>query len=80
MTTGPHVSNFDQSVDEGVEELLAQGGWVPHAAMDHWGKVRRDEDGVYREEVWRYNVPVETMEAPTLSALMVVVNEKYGYD
>jgi len=59
-----------------MESLLA-GEMVEHFAWDHWGKVRLEGD-TFKEEVWQWNAPVETIEAASLEALVGLVNGKYG--
>jgi len=77
----PKMSNFDGSIDDGLEEALKEPGtYSEHAAWDHHGKVWWDaEEGVFKEEVWQYKVPVAVLSAPTLQELRETVNEEYGW-
>lgn len=77
----PHMSNFDDSIDDGMEEGLKEPGtYSEHCAWDFHGKVWWDaEAGVFKEEVWQYKTPVDVLEAPTLRELMETVNEKWGW-
>jgi hypothetical protein len=77
----PHMSNFDHEIDEGMEEGLKEPKtYSEHCAWDFHGKVWYDADeGVFKEEVWRYKEPVAVMSAPTLQELMTTVNDEWGW-
>ena len=77
----PHMSNFDGVIEDGMEEGLKEPGtYGKHCAWDHYGKVWWDaEEGVFKEEVWNYRVPVAVMSAPTLRELMENVNNEWGW-
>lgn len=77
-----HMSNADQSIDDGLAEALrAEPGKVcaQHAAWNFCGYTYF-EDGQYRTQVWVRGTPRETVSAPTLDALMTITNDKYGWD
>lgn len=74
------MSNFDHSIDDGLEDALRAGGvFGRHAAWNFNGKVWF-ADGLFHEEVWRYHAPVGTHSAATLPELMQIVNDEYGHD
>jgi hypothetical protein len=74
-------SNFDHTFEDGTVAALADGShYVAHAAWDHWGKIHLLNEGVYEEEVWRYNAPVEKLQASSLEELVSLVNDEYGHD
>lgn len=75
------MSNFDYTIDEGLEEALRSDTDVfgTHAAWNFHGKVYFSE-GQFHEEVWVYGEHVATISAPSLSELMKEVCEEYGYD
>ena len=75
-----HMSNCDHTIDDGMaEQLRAAPGRVysRHAGWNFNGKVWF-EDGLFREEVWIYHRPRETISAKSLRELMDAVNERYG--
>jgi hypothetical protein len=75
------MSNFDGEIDEGVEEALKRGDvYTHHAAWDFNGLVWYDtEREVFIEEIWRYQMPVGTYEAPDLRELMRLTNDDWGW-
>jgi hypothetical protein len=75
------MSNFDNEIDEGVEEALKAGDWYcHHAAWDFNGLVWYDAElGMFIEEIWRYKTQVGTYQAPTLRELMDLTNDDWGW-
>lgn len=75
------MSNFDGSIDDGMEEALKEPGtYSHHDAWDFNGKVWWDaEEGVFKEEIWVYRAPQAVMSAPTLRELMNTVNDEWGW-
>jgi hypothetical protein len=74
------MTNFDYTIDEGMEEALRAGNvYGRHAAYNFNGLVFF-RDGKFHEEVWVYHAPTEVVSADSLSELMRAVNEKYGSD
>ena len=76
------MSNFDRSIDEGLEEVLkafpgevygTYAGWDFHARV--WF-----EDGQFHAEVWRYRSPQKVFSCDTLHEIMSEVSSEYGYD
>ena len=74
------MSNFDHSIDEGLEKALQKGkcyaqyaGWN-FCGEVYWGK----KEQIYICEVSRYNIWVDTIQADTLEEIMEKVSEKYG--
>ena len=77
---GLGMSNFDHSIDKGLEELLKEHAgqkYVYHAAWNFSGYVWY-EKGRFHDQVWIHEAPLEEFEADTLEELMSLVNEKYG--
>jgi len=76
------LSNFDHSIDEGLEEALKAKlakVYAQHSAWNFCGYVWF-ENNTFHEQIWRYNSPVAEMEADSLEALMEAVNSEYGDD
>jgi len=74
------MSNFDHSIDEGLDDALRAGGvFGRHAAWNFNGRVWFS-GGLFYEEVWCYGKPIGQHSAATLPELMQVVNDKYGHD
>jgi hypothetical protein len=75
------MSNFDHSVDDGLEEALRAGMKGRHAAWEFNGLVWLDErTGLFCEVVRRYHEVVAVHAAPTLKELMHEVNDEHGWD
>lgn len=76
------LSNFDSSIEEGLEEQLRLAPFqlqAPHHAWNFCGRVYFD--GVqFVEEVHQFHKHVDTLKAPTLEKLMREVNDKWGWD
>lgn len=75
------LSNFDFTVDDGVEsELRKKPLWAGYPARDFYGYVWFEEEGFYCE-VWQYNSYQTTMGPfQNLNGLMVGVSEKFGFE
>jgi hypothetical protein len=74
------MSNFDHSIDDGMEDALKVGNcYGAHAAWNFYGRVFY-KDGKFHEEVWSYGGIIEVISADSLAELMALVNEKYGKD
>lgn len=79
--SGKGMSNFDHSVDPGMEDDLRAGMRGEHSAWNFHGVVWFDPDkGVFREEVKVYGAVRGTWSAPTLEELMHEVNDRFGWD
>ena len=77
--TGRGMSNFDHTVDEGMEDDLRAGMRGTHAAWNFHGEVWYDPDEqVFREEIRQYQAVQGTRSAATLEELMQVVNDEFG--
>lgn len=75
------MSNFDQSVDDGLEADLRAGMRARHSAWNFNGQVWYDGTAdVFREEVSVYHVVRAEHSAATLEELMRVVNDEFGWD
>lgn len=75
------MSNFDHSVDDGLEDDLRAGMRGTHSAWNFNGQVWYDPDEqVFKEDVWVYHVKQATLSAPTLENLMRVVNDEFGWE
>lgn len=73
------MSNFDHSIDDGLSERLQEEKcFARHSGWEFNGLVWF-EDNQFHEEVWRYRVYQETINANTLPELMKMVNDKYGW-
>jgi hypothetical protein len=74
-----HMSNFDHSIDDGMEQRLREGGTCSeHSGWDFHGDVWFADDQ-FHEEVFTYHVYRETFSAPTLGELMELVDDQYGH-
>jgi len=76
------MSNFDNSIKDGLEKLLIENeavGYSGHAGENFYGHVYYI-DGVFKEDIWSYGIIVATMEATSLRELMNNVNDVYGWD
>ena len=74
------ISNFDNSIDDGLEEVLrGRKVYAQHSAWNFCGYVWYDESAFY-EEVWIYGKPREILIAESLSDLLKLVNDKYGWE
>jgi hypothetical protein len=74
------MSNFDNAIDEGLEEDLRAGMVTSHAAWNFNGTYVWFADGMFHEAVFRYHGLQEIVSAPDLRALMDEVNERYGWE
>lgn len=73
------MSNFDGSIDEGLDEYLRGGARdARHYAWDFNGELRF-EGGLYYEDVYRYGNLIGTVSAASLRELMTAVNDQYGW-
>lgn len=73
------MSNFDHEIDVGFEDFLRDGGTGAYAALDLNGSVWF-EDGKFHCEIWRFKEYRETISADTLSEIMELASDKYGYE
>jgi hypothetical protein len=72
------MTNFDHSIDEGLEEELRTGKkYGTHTAWNFCGYVWF-QDEKFHEEVWHYNEYQETYSADSLRELMEDVNMEWG--
>jgi hypothetical protein len=79
--SGKGMSNFDHTVDPGLEDDLRAGMRGEHSAWNFHGEVWFDPDeGVFKEEVSVYGVKRGVLSAPTLEELMRAVSDEYGWD
>jgi len=75
------MSNFDHSVDEGLEADLRAGMRGVHAAWNFNGMLWYDEaEGRFYEAVSRYHLLAGVVGAADLPDLMREVNDIYGSD
>lgn len=76
---GLEMSNFDGSIDDGLADALRGGQvYARHAAWNFNGLVWF-ADGRFHEQVWQYHHPMRTYSADTLTKLMTVVNDDWGW-
>ena len=73
------MSNYDHTIDDGLEDLLRAGNIGTHNGWDFNGAVFFAE-GWFHEEVWQYRAYAGTVSAESLSDLMEAVNSRYGTD
>lgn len=75
------MSNFNRTVDPGMEEDLRAGMRGSHTAWNFFGEVWYDEgDGVFFEKISVGQVPCGIMAARALGELMREVNERWGWE
>lgn len=74
------LSNFDFSIDEGVEDaLLARTHRAVYSGWNFNGQVWHDGEQFVCQP-WRYHSPCSLHKADTLKELMRSVSGRYGYD
>lgn len=73
------MSNFDHSIDDGMEQDLRNGMRGSHEAWNFYANVWF-EDGRFFSQVNRYGGHVDTIAADSLEDLMEKTNEQYGYE
>jgi len=75
------MTNYDQSIDPGLEGHLRAGGTGIHSAWNFNGALRWDvREGMFTEEVFMHHVSRGTRSAATIEDLMRVVNDEFGWD
>jgi hypothetical protein len=75
------MSNFDHSIDPGMDEDLRAGMRGEHTAWNFHGQVWYDPaEGAFKEEVSVHKAVRGVLSAPTLEELMDEVNAEYGSD
>jgi|SRR5215472_2942714 len=75
------MSNFDHSIDDGLEADLRAGMRAGHAAWEFHGTVWYDaESGLFYEAVRRYHALVAVIGRPGLRELMHAVNDEWGWE
>ena len=74
------MSNFDNRIDEGLEEALRESPGEVYGSHVGWGFCGKVwfKDGKFYEEVWKYHSKMGTVSSKVLSRLMRRVNNKYG--
>jgi hypothetical protein len=74
-------ANFDHRPDEDVKRQAMDrpGEKFGHAAWNFFGYVSY-QDGIWREEVWRFNEHIDTVEAADLMEVIREANQRYGSD
>lgn len=77
----PGYSNCDHEWDDGFDaaDLILRGETAPHYAWDHCGAIWW-EDGNFREQVWRYGIPIVVITRGSLAELVDAVNDEFGHD
>ena len=81
LATGKTMTNFDHSIDDGLEDDLRAGQVGEHAAWNFYGQVWFDPDaGLFYELVRRFHSPIALHAAPSLQDLMHEVNDEHGWD
>ncbi len=74
------MSNFDHSIDDGLEEALkTEETFSGHAGQDFNGHTWF-KDGQFHEAVCCYHILQGIESANSLRELMEKVNDKYGWD
>ena len=75
------MTNYDQSIDEGLGDDLKAGMRATHSAWNFNGEVWWDAgEEVFKEDVWVYRALAATRSAATLEDLMRVVNDEFGWE
>jgi len=75
---GDAFTNFDHSIEDGIEDKLKTSkSSYCHSAYDYYGIVWFS-DGQFHEEVWQYNIHMETISSSSLSELITKVTDKWG--
>jgi hypothetical protein len=75
------MTNFDHSIDPGLDAALREGMKGRHAAWEFNGLVWLDErTGMFCEVVRRYHMVVAAYAAPSLKELMDEVNDEHGWE
>lgn len=76
------ISNFDHSIDDGLEdELRSQEVVATYAGWEFNGKVWFDRDAQeFVCEVWRYHEPVDVVRTQSLAEMISAVSDKWGWE
>ena len=74
------MSNFDHSIDEGLESALVDEECFGLHAAQNFNGIVYYKDEQFCEDIWRFNSYRETRFADNLEELMENVNEEYGYE
>jgi hypothetical protein len=75
------MSNFDHTVDDGVEDRLrTERVWCRYAGWNFNGRVWLNAEGSFSCQVWVYGSPVATVQADTLDDLMREVSDEWGWE
>ena len=74
-------SNFDHSLNEEVEAVLKANErlFAQHSAWNFCGYVYY-ANGTWYDEVWRYNIPYETISGDTAFEVIQSTNAEFGSD
>ena len=74
-------SNWDHELDLNSEKKLKENGQIRgfHAAENFHGQVWFDaEKNIWFNEIWRFNVKVETIDGDSVQEVSDAANEEYG--
>lgn len=72
------MTNFDNTIDDGMEAALKAGFRSEHSAYDFHGDVWY-QDGKFYEIIMVYHEAQGVFSASTLRELMIEVNEQFGW-
>lgn len=77
---GDAMSNFDHIIDRDVEEKLKQGNCIAdYPAWNFHGTLWFNGEN-FQCQIKRYQVHVDTIEAPTLEEIMEKASDRWGHD
>ena len=78
IETDLHMSNFDHSIDKGLNEKLKSGPfYADYAAWNFHGDVWFQNEKFYCK-IMRYKLHINTITADSLEDIMKIASDKHG--
>lgn len=74
------MSNFDHTINHDIGKKLKTGKYYSsYTGWNFIGYVWWNENK-WSCEIWQYHKFIETIDAPKLAHIMILVSEKYGHE
>jgi hypothetical protein len=77
--TDKEMSNFDRTIDKGLEEDLRNGMRGTHAAARFFGQYVWFDNDTFYEQVWVFGEPAAVCSSDSLEDLLRLVNDQFGW-